>query len=462
MTEFAARFRALVARAREHPGDEAGLTGLAAAAAAGVAAGPATLEAGFELGAGADAGDLLKSRLLARQVDRIAVAGGATPGELLALARALASEAVPVPSTPAVRVEMVEVIRPGSGAPAAPARERPRGIQLLGDEGVLPRRARPRTGLGREMEALGRAVEAAARRRQWVEALHAAQALVRLEHRFPEVERRSFAIEVRRVLARPILDGFVGLALRAPEEQERAAGVLRWLGAAGADAMVDHVKDIDQTAPRRFLHEALATMPAAVPLLLPLLDGDSPVAARHAAELLGRHRAAAALPGLARLAAHPDPRARHAAIDALAGFDDRRAVEALHRALGHAEAATRGRAAAALGRRGAGAAMPILAALEREPDPAARRVLVAAAASTDAPQAGAALAALVLRRRSLLHRDAWTVEERLAAVSALAEAGTPAARQALDRIAREGEGEVAAAALRAAAAGERGAGSGER
>ena len=78
-------------------------------------------------------------------------------------------------------------------------------------------RARPRTGLGREMEALGRAVEAAARRRQWVEALHAAQALVRMERRFPEVERRTFALEVRQVLARPILDGFVELALRVPE-----------------------------------------------------------------------------------------------------------------------------------------------------------------------------------------------------------------------------------------------------
>jgi hypothetical protein len=453
MTEFAARFRALVAGARERPGDAAGLAGLAGAAAAGVATGPAVLEAGFELNAGADAEDLLKSRLLARQVDRVVVARGAPAEELLELARALAAEAGPLPSTAAVTVELVEVIRPGSGPPARAAPERPLGIQLLGDEGVLPRRPRPRTGLGRELEALGRAVEAAARRRQWVEALHAAQALARMEHRFPEVERRSFVFEVRRVLARPILDGFVGLALRVPEEQERAAEVLRWLGASGADAMVDHVKEMEQAAPSRFLHEALATMPSAVPLLLPLLEGDSPAAARHAAELLGRHRAVAALPGLARLAAHPDPRSRHAAIDALGGFADRRAVEALHRALGHAEGETRARAAAALGRRGPAAAMPLLAALEREADPAARLALAVAVAATAAPQAGAALAALVLRRRSLLQRDAWTVGERLAVVAALAEAATPVARQALERIAREGEGEVAAVARAAVAAG---------
>ncbi len=460
MTEFTARFRALVAGVRGRPGDATGLAGLAEAAAAGVMAGPAVLEAGFELDAGADAGDPLKSRLLARQVDRVVVARGASAAELLALARALAAEEGPVPSTPAVTVEMVEVIRPGSGPPAAAARERPQGIQLLGDADVLPRRARPRTGLGREMEALGRAVEAAARRRQWVEALHAAQALVRMEHRFPEAERRSFVFEVRRVLARPILDGIVELALRVPEEQERAAEVLRWLGATGADAMVDHVKELEQAAPGRFLHEALATMPSAVPLLLPLLDGDSPAAARHAAELLGRHQAPSALPGLARLAVHPDPRPRHAAIDALSGFADRQAVEALHRALGHPDGETRARAAAALGRRGPAAAMPLLAALERETDPVARRALVAAVAASDAPQAGAALAALVLRRRSLLHRDAWPQGERLAAVAALAEAATPAARQALERIGQDGEGEVAAAAR--AAAGEQGAGSGER
>ncbi|HSE27437.1 MAG TPA: HEAT repeat domain-containing protein, partial [Gemmatimonadales bacterium] len=366
MTDFAARFRALVAGARERPGDAAGLAGLAEAAAEGVLAGPAMLEAGFELDAGADAADLLKSRLLARQVDRVLVARGAPAGELLALARALAAEGGAVPSTPAVAVEMVEVIRPGSGPPAGTARERPQGIQLLGDEGVLPRRARPRTGLGREMEALARAVEAAARRRQWVEALHAAQALVRMEHRFPEVERRGFMFEVRRVLVRPILDGIIALALRMPEEQDRAAEVLRWLGAPGADAMVDHVKAVEQAEPGRFLHEALATMPAAVPLLLPLLDGDAPAAARHAADLLGRLRAASAIPGLARLAAHPDPRPRHAAIDALGSFADRRAAEALHRALGHAEGGTRARAAAALGRLGPAAAMPLLAALERE------------------------------------------------------------------------------------------------
>jgi hypothetical protein len=105
--------------------------------------------------------------------------------------------------------------------------------------------------------------------------------------------------------------------------------------------------------------------------------------------------------------------------------------------------------------------MPLAAALERERDPTARGALVTALAATEAPQAAAALAELLLRRRSLLNRQAWTVAERLAAVSVLAGSGSGAARQALERLAREAEGEVAAAALRAAA-GERGTGSGER
>lgn len=450
MSDFAACFRALLVRARATPGDRDALAPLAAAVAAAVEAGPACLEAGFDLGSGADPEDLVKARLLARQVDRVTVARGAPAGDLLALALALAAEAGPLPTTPAVTVDLVQPIRLGDPAGSAARPARPEGIPLLGEGEPIHRRARPRTGLGREMEALGRAVEVAARRRQWVEALHAAQALVRMERRFPEVERRTFALEVRRVLARPILDGFVELALRVPEEQDRAVEVLRWLGAAGADAMVEQVKAVEQSAPARFLHEALAAMPAAVPLLLPLLDGDSPTAARHAAILLGRHRSPGALPGLVRLAAHPDSRPRLAAIDALGGFPERTAVDALHRALGHAEAETRARAAAMLGQRGAPAAMPLLAALEREADPAARRALVAALATTDAPQVGGALATLVLRRRGWLQREGWPLADRLAAVAALAETGTAAARQALARIGQEGEGEVAAAARRAA------------
>jgi hypothetical protein len=453
MQDFTGRFEALVTLARSATGDEAALVALAAAAAGAVRGAPAVLEAGFELGAAAAEEGMLKRRLLARSVDRVVVAEGAPAAELLALARALAADAGVLPSTAAVAVDLVEVVRPGSGLPAAaPAREPSEGIQLLGEQELLPRRARPRTGLGRELEALARAVEAAARRRQWLEALHAAQALVRLEHRFPEVERRTFVLEVRRVLVRPILEGIVELALRVPEEQDRAAEVLRWLGAPGADVMVDHLKGLEQAAPGRFLHEALVAMPSAVPLLLPLLDGDSPVAARQAALLLGRLRSPAALPGLVRLAAHSDPRPRLAALDALAGFSERQAAEALHRALGHAHAETRARAAAALGRRGPAAAMPLLAVLEREGDPAARRALLAAVAGTDAPQVGEALAALVLRRRTLLHRDAWPDAERLSAVAVLAEVRTGAARQALERIARDGEGEVATAARRAAAA----------
>jgi hypothetical protein len=459
MSDFAGHFQALVAHARTHPDDAAQLASLAREAAALVAAAPAVVEAGFELGAGMDPEDVLKGRLLARQVERVTVGAGAPAAELLALAGALATDRGEIPSTPAVQVELVEVLRPGSGMAAG--RAVVAGLRLLEESDAAFRRPRPRTGLGREMEVLGLAVAAAARRRQWVEALHAAQALIRLELRFPEVERRTFAIEVRRVLARPLLDGFVDLALRVPEERDRTVEVLTWLGTAGADAMVDHVKAVEQVAPRRFLHDALAAMPAAIPLLLPVLDSDSPTAARHAAELLARLHAAAALPGLVRLASHPDARPRFAALDALGGFADRRASEALHHALSHAEAETRGRAALALARHGARVAMPLAAALERERDPTARGALVTALAATEAPQAAAALAELLLRRRSLLNRQAWTVAERLAAVSVLAGSGSGAARQALERLAREAEGEVAAAALRAAA-GERGTGSGER
>jgi hypothetical protein len=81
---------------------------------------PATLEAGIENTWGVD-GDALKERLLSRKVDAIHVSPGATADELRALARALAEDEGPVPSSEHIRVALVESVIPGSlSAPPAP------------------------------------------------------------------------------------------------------------------------------------------------------------------------------------------------------------------------------------------------------------------------------------------------------------------------------------------------------
>jgi hypothetical protein len=90
--------------------------------------------------------------------------------------------------------------------------------------------------------------------------------------------------------------------------------------------------------------------------------------------------------------------------------------------------------------------MPLLAALEAERDAATWRVMLRALARIEAPEAAAAMATLALRKRGFLSRGGLSLSERLEVVAALAASPTRAARAALTRLVREGEGEVGAAA----------------
>src|SRR5207244_2724407 len=57
-------------------------------------------------------------RLLARQVELIRIAAGADSQELLALARALSHDLVPIPSSPHIEVELVQLLAPPPGPPS--------------------------------------------------------------------------------------------------------------------------------------------------------------------------------------------------------------------------------------------------------------------------------------------------------------------------------------------------------
>jgi HEAT repeat protein len=118
--------------------------------------------------------------------------------------------------------------------------------------------------------------------------------------------------------------------------------------------------------------------------------------------------------------------------------------------LAHPSRGTRLEAARAIGRRGGGAlAMPLLAALEIERDGPTWQAMLLALARIEAPEAAAALASMALKRRGMLSRGGFTHAQRMEVVSALAAAPTRAARQALARVAREGDRDVGAAARRA-------------
>lgn len=390
----------------------------------------------------------LRSHLLRRQIEILTIAAGAPPEALEALARALGGDA-PLPDHPALQYEMVAQVvptSPPSSQPVAPLHEASR-LVLMGNHDYPDEDDRAPSAFGAEVDALTAALAAARDRGAWTEALHAAQALVRLTSRVPELDRRTVAIRARRALSKPLLIGIIEHAVRTPEEQARAAEVLQWRGGEAAELMIEAIRKTESPVPHRFLLDALARMPDAVPLLIPLLGSTEWREARHAADALGRQMAPEALAPLRALLAHSEARVRGAALEALSRYPAHAGAEPLRLGLAHPSPETRQDAARAIGRRAGGAlAMPLLAALEVERDALTWRTMLTALSRIEAPESAVASATVALRRRGLLSRSGFTLAQRLEVVAALAASPTNAAAQALARVAREAEGEVGAAA----------------
>ena len=447
-TEFSTALGRLIGAYRSAPSGGPDAASLLAEAVRLVATAPLSVEAGIDRSGEYDTANL-RSHLLRRQVEVLTVAAGAGAEALEALARALGGDG-PLPDDPAFGFEMVASLMPESASRVTPPSMPPprAGSVLMGptDESVEDDDIGS-SGLGAEIAALTEAVASARARGAWTEALHAAQAMVRLATRAPDMDRRTVGIMARRALAQPVLQGIIDFAVRAPEEQPRAAEVLQWRGVEAAELMVDVIRRTESPVPHRFLLDALARMPAAVPLLLPLLRSDHWHEVRHAAEILGRLMQPDALAPLKALLAHPDERVRAAALDALSRYPGAAAVEAMRHGLAHPNRNTRLEAARAIGRRGGGAlAMPLLAALELERDGPTWHAMLLALANIEAPEAAVALASVALKKRGLLSRGGFSPAQRLEVVAALAAAPTRAARTALARVAREGDRQVGAAA----------------
>jgi hypothetical protein len=435
---FAELLGRLILLLRERPVRDAEVRRAVDLLAARAERGEALIEAGIENNWAVD-GDPLKERLQARQVDAIRIAAGAGGVELLALARALADDTAPVPSTALIRVKFLPDPLP---------------LVFSGPRDSLPDPAatpvpRARTGdqLAPMVEGILRELEKAVARQQWLAALHDAQAAIRLLPSVREDVRRTFSLALKRLLTKTVVEALIEQAYRIPEEQPRTAEVLRAAGYPAAERILEILKQSDTIGPRAFLVDALGGMPEASPLVVPLLRSARPADVRLGADLIGRLGVNEAVRDLASLVDHPDERTRLAVIDALGRFHDRAALEPLRRALTHPSSTTRARAGQALAARGLGAiAMPLLAALESEKDPVAWDELLAALTTINAPESVAALTRIALERSGRFSLGKAHHRRPLAIIQALVAANTPAARQALERIASEAEGEVKRAA----------------
>ena len=116
---FIKRFGDLVTLLRVDPGNDAAQDLALSAAAAAVWEAAVEVEAGVEWSQIPD--DMgLKARMLARQVDRLRIEAGTDPIELQSLARALAHDLTPIPTTPGITVELVRLLPPPSPGGDAP------------------------------------------------------------------------------------------------------------------------------------------------------------------------------------------------------------------------------------------------------------------------------------------------------------------------------------------------------
>lgn len=424
---------------RSTPGQQKRIREAADLLAARIAQGPAVIEAGIENSWAID-GDPLKERLQLRRVDSIAIARGTGREELLALARALADDRAPIPSSERVRVTLV----PEAPLGRALAEE---AVGVIEPAVPGPLRARPADQLSTVIDGILKELDLAIQRKEWHVVLHDAQAALRLMPGLGEEVRRSYSIAIRRLLSRTVLEKLIEQAYHVPEEQARTAEVLRAGGMPAAEQMLELLRRSGGTGPRAFLVDALGGMPEVFAMAVPLARSTRSAEAWLGIELLGRLGLPGAIPVLAERVKDPDERVRHAAIDALGQFREKGVVEPLRLAMSHLSPSTRARAGRVLAQRGSGGiAMPLFAAFETEKDPDAAQELLDTLVELDSPEVAAALARVALEKRGFLSFGSTDVRRQLAIVRTLGARNTPVARQALTRIASEARGEVQEAA----------------
>jgi HEAT repeat protein len=477
---FIKRFGDLVALLRFEPGNDAAQDLALTASIAAVEFEPVEIEAGAEWSV-LPAEFTLKSRLLARQVECIRISAGAEAHELLALARALSHDVTPIPSTPNVQVELVPLLaasgqavsvhggelsfevtslqstdrhgerrhweeRRSSGRRRWSSVERrrtpdrrvtgERRLQLISDQSVA-------------LEELLTALAHHVRSQAWESTLFAALALVRLAPRVPSADRQTFAIRVRSALPRRAIDGIIETAERDPGTRDAATVVLRFIGLAAAEAVIERLRQGEAIGVRGYYYEVIGGMPESHPLVSPMVKGREAHEVRHGIALLGRLGLAEGLAELEPLLEQRDERIRTAAVRALGEIHQGPAAEPLRRAMHSPDPRTRAAAADAIAVWRGGELAPLLAsALETERDRDVWHANISALGRVGSAETSQALANVVRNPKKIFHRHGYNTWQRLAAVTALGLSGSDFASGTLYQLSREAMGVVSYAADR--------------
>ena len=237
-------------------------------------------------------------------------------------------------------------------------------------------------------------------------------------------------------------------AAALPEaRREGIQAVLAQAREAGAAALIVEVTIARTLAERRRYFEMLLKLPAAVGVLAKMLTSHQWYVVRNAAELLGQLHAAEAEAALVGALQHQDERVRRVVAQALTRLGTPGAVAALRGALVDPSPLVRVQAAGGLARRkGARSATTLTRALENEGNPEVQLAVIAALGRLGTPDAVSRLIGAAEPDGRLFKKK--PVVFRVAAVHALGEIRTPAARAVLQSLAADKEREVREAVLR--------------
>jgi len=260
-------------------------------------------------------------------------------------------------------------------------------------------------------------------------------------------EKRAFLMGLRRLQRPTTLQGVARLLPSNRELRETCTRLLRAAGETGADVLIDNLIRSEVSAERRVYLEALRQCPAAVNSLLHLLSDDRWYVVRNAAALLGELGPAEADRRLAELMSHRESRVRQAAAVALGKLGTSRSLLALLQGLTDASPDVRLQAVWAIASAKNPRAVPwIIEALDHEQDPGVQSALLSALGAVPTED-GVARLVRAAEAGGMLVRKPTALRRR--AVEALAEAGTPSARHALQSLLTDRDREIRTAAEQA-------------
>jgi len=283
------------------------------------------------------------------------------------------------------------------------------------------------------VDDITRATEDLSSQNKWEDVVQVLERLHQHYERLHEGDvKRAFLMGIRRLQRPAMLQGVAQLLTTHRELRETCTRVLNLAGETGADVLIDNLIGSDVPGERRAYLDALRQCPAAVNSLLHLLNDDRWYVVRNATSLLGELGAADSDRRLAELLAHRETRVRQAVAVALGKLGTSRALLALLQALNDSSPDVRLQAVLAIAAARNPRAVPwIIEALDHEQDLDVQGALISALGATPTEDGVARLVRAAEAGGMLVRKPAAL---RLRAVEALAEAGTPSARHALQSL----------------------------